>query len=217
MSVFLTNGPRDAQTLLVLAPGAGAPMTSDWMTNVAGLLGAAGLRVARFNFAYMAARVETGSRKPPPKAEALVQEYEAALALIVGQEPFARRVLIGGKSLGGRVASLAAGALFAEQRIAGLVCFGYPFHPPKQASSLRTAHLVTLSCPTLILQGERDPFGTRAEVEGYGLPESIAVHWAKDGDHDLLPRRASGATLADNLGQAVRTIADFADRLPQTR
>jgi predicted alpha/beta-hydrolase family hydrolase len=217
MSVFVTDGPRDAATLLVLAPGAGAPMTSDWMTTTAGLLAGAGLRVARFNFAYMAARAETGSRKPPPKAEALVGEYRAGLDRIVGEERSARRVLIGGKSLGGRVASLAAGPLFAQGRVAGLVCLGYPFHPPKQPASLRTAHLLDLACPTLIVQGERDPFGTRAEVDGYGLSARIAIHWAKDGDHDLLPRRASGATLADNLGQAVRAIADFADALPQTR
>lgn len=216
MSAFLTDGPVDAETLLVLAPGAGAPMTSDWMNTVSASLGAVGLRVARFDFAYMTARVETGSRKPPPKAEALVGEYEAALDQIAGKER-ARRILIGGKSLGGRVASLAAASLFDRGRISGLVCLGYPFHPPKQPASLRTAHLLTLKCPTLIVQGERDPFGVRSEVESYGLPSSIAVHWAVDGNHDLSPRKASGATLEGNLDAAVQAITCFANGLPHTR
>ncbi|MDQ8698966.1 alpha/beta family hydrolase [Hyphomicrobium sp. LHD-15] len=216
MPAFLTDGPADSDTLLVLAPGAGAPMTSDWMNAVSDSLAAVGLRVARFDFAYMAARVETGSRKPPPKAEALVGEYETALDQIAGKER-ARRILIGGKSLGGRVASLAAASLFDRGRISGLACLSYPFHPPKQPASLRTAHLLALACPTLIVQGERDPFGVRSEVESYGLPPSITVHWAVDGNHDLSPRKASGATLAGNLDAAVQAITRFAKGLPHTR
>jgi hypothetical protein len=217
MLPILTAGPPDAETLLVLAPGAGAPMTSPWMERVSELLGEAGLRVVRFNFSYMAARVETGSRKPPPKAEALVAEYEAALDAIVGKNGTAKRVLIGGKSLGGRVASLAAQSLFERGRIAGLVCLGYPFHPPKKPTQLRTAHLLELRCPALIVQGVRDPFGIPAEVAGYGLPSNFTVHWAIDGDHDLAPRRASGATLEDNLSGAVREIVGFAERCTQAR
>jgi predicted alpha/beta-hydrolase family hydrolase len=216
MVAVLTSGPKGAETLLVLAPGAGAQMTSDWMNEVTTLLADAGIRVARFNFAYMTARIETGSRKPPPRAEALIGEYLVALDQIVGENSFARRVLIGGKSLGGRVASLAAGPLFESGRIAGLVCLGYPFHPPKKPEQLRTAHLHDLACPMLIVQGERDPFGGRSDVEGYGLPTNIAVHWATDGDHDLAPRRASGATLDSNLAAAVSAVVRFADGLPQT-
>lgn len=181
------------------------------------MLAEAGMRVVRFNFAYMAARIETGSRKPPPKVEALVFEYEAALAAIVAKHAGVKRVLIGGKSLGGRVASLAAGPLFKSGRIAGLVCLGYPFHPPKKTAQLRTAHLLDLRCPALIVQGERDPFGTRSEVAGYGLPPTMAVHWAVDGDHDLAPRRASGATLDSNLREAVGAIMHFADALPEAK
>jgi hypothetical protein len=125
--------------------------------------------------------------------------------------------LIGGKSLGGRVASLAAQSLFERGRIAGLVCLGYPFHPPKKPTQLRTAHLLELRCPALIVQGVRDPFGIPAEVAGYGLPSNFTVHWAIDGDHDLAPRRASGATLEDNLSGAVREIVGFAERCTQAR
>ena len=97
--------------------------------------------------------------------------------------------MIGGKSMGGRVASLVADELFGQGRIAGLVCLGYPFHPPNKPEQLRTAHLEALACPALIVQGERDPFGTRAEVEAFRLSSAIRLHWAGDGDHDLGPAR----------------------------
>jgi predicted alpha/beta-hydrolase family hydrolase len=208
MTDFITAGSQDAETILLLAPGAGAPMTSPWMERVSTLLADAGLRVARFDFAYMTAR-QAGSSKPPPKAEALVAEYEAAVDALSAT----RRLLIGGKSLGGRVASLAAQSLFDRGRIAGLVCLSYPFHPPKQPEALRTKHLKTLTCPALIVQGERDPFGVPSEVAGYGLAPYITVHWVTDGNHDLAPRKSSGATLDGNLADAVRAIVQFANKL----
>jgi predicted alpha/beta-hydrolase family hydrolase len=210
MTSLLVSGSRKAETTLVLAPGAGAPATSAWMERVAALLSEAGFCVVRFDFGYMRARVETGARKPPPKGEALVGEYEAAVAEVRAGLGAGQRMLIGGKSLGGRVASLAAQALYDDGAIAGLVCLGYPFHPPAKPAQLRTAHLKTLSCPTLIVQGERDPFGRPDEVSGYGLSPAIAVHWARDGDHDLAPRRASGATLESNLAEAAAAIVAFA-------
>lgn len=212
MTAFLSTGSRDARATLLLAPGAGAPMTSPWMEQVAARIGAAGLHVRRFDFAYMTARL-AGSRRPPPKAEALVGEYEAAVSDTLRDLRAGGRLLIGGKSLGGRVASLAAQSLFDAGQIVGLVCLGYPFHPPKKPEQLRTRHLQTLTCPALIIQGERDPFGKPAEVRGYGLAPTIAVHWAIDGDHDLAPRKSSGATLEGNLADAVRAIIGFADRL----
>jgi predicted alpha/beta-hydrolase family hydrolase len=212
MTDFLSAGPPEAGTTLLLAPGAGAPMTSAWMERFSGLLADAGVCVRRFDFAYMTARL-SGSRRPPPKAETLVAEYEAAVAAALADARAGARLLIGGKSLGGRVASLAAQSLFNAGRIAGLVCLGYPFHPPDKPEQLRTRHLETLTCPTLIVQGVRDPFGGPSEVAEYGLSPAIAVHWAADGDHDLAPRKSSGATLEGNLAEAVREIVRFADRL----
>ena len=115
-----------------------------------------------------------------------MDEYRAAVAAVPAGAP----LIIGGKSMGGRVASMVADELYAAGRIAGLACLGYPFHPPKKPEQLRTAHLVALACPALIVQGERDPFGGRAEVEGYRLSPAIRFHWAGDGDHDLGPRGA---------------------------
>lgn len=212
MTAFLSAGPPDAKATLLLAPGAGAPAASPWMGRVSDLLAEAGLRVLRFDFAYMAERQRTGARRPPARAEALVSEYEAAVAQVAAEGAgggAGSRLVIGGKSMGGRVASLAAQSLFDGGRIAGLVCLSYPFHPPAKPEQLRTRHLKALTCPTLIVQGERDPFGGPSEVDGYGLSPAISVRWMRDGDHDLAPRRSSGATLEGNLAEAVQAIVRF--------
>ena len=209
MAKFLITGPKDARVRFLCAHGAGKGMESPFLDTIADLLGERGIAVWRFEFAYMAARRDGGSRKPPPKAERLMDEYRAAVAEL----PYGGSVLIGGKSMGGRVASLVADELFAQKRIAGLVCLGYPFHPPNKPEKLRTAHLEALACPALIVQGERDPFGTRAEVEAFGLSSAIRLHWADDGDHDLGPRGASGFTRKGNLTGAADAIAAFAGRL----
>jgi predicted alpha/beta-hydrolase family hydrolase len=203
MISFLDDGPRDASTTLLLAHGAGAPMDSDWMNTMAAKLAGQGIRVARFEFAYMAAR-RPGQRKPPPRAERLLDEYRTAVDALAPQG----RLLIGGKSLGGRVASMVADDLHRAGKVAGLVCLGYPFHPPGSPEKLRTAHLAALRCPALICQGTRDPFGTREEVAGYDLSAAITLHWF-EGDHDLKPRKADGVTLDDNLGQAASVVADW--------
>jgi hypothetical protein len=161
----------------------------------------------------MAARREGNKRRPPPKAELLVEPYRQVVATLSAALPPGQALLIGGKSMGGRVASLVADALFVECRIAGLVCLGYPFHPPGKPDQLRTAHLQRLRCPALIVQGERDPFGMRTEVESYKLSPSIHIHWAPDGDHDLGPRGGSGFTRAGNLAAAADAVSAFAHEL----
>jgi hypothetical protein len=127
--------------------------------------------------------------------------------------PPGQALLVGGKSMGGRVASLVADKLFAAGHIAGLVCLGYPFHPPRKPDKLRTAHLEGLQCPALIVQGERDPFGSRAEVAGYELAPAIRLHWAADGDHDLGPRGGTGSTRSGNLAAAADAVCAFASQL----
>jgi predicted alpha/beta-hydrolase family hydrolase len=206
---LLTTGPDDAPVQVLLAHGAGGGMETPFMATVARLLAERGIAAHRFEFAYMAARREGGSRKPPPRAERLMDEYRAAVAAV----PAGGRLLIGGKSMGGRVASLVADELHATGRVAGLVCLGYPFHPPKKPEQLRTAHLVALACPALIVQGERDPFGNRGEVEAMRLSPAIRLQWAGDGDHDLGPRGASGFTRKGNLAAAADAIAAFAREL----
>lgn len=206
-TAFLFTGPDDAAVTLLLAHGSGAPMDSPAMNAAADALAAEGLRVARFEFSYMAARRTEGSRRPPPRAETLNPEFRAAVADLAATGP----LVIGGKSMGGRVASMVADGLLAEGRTAGLLCLGYPFHPPEKPAQLRTAHLMALATPTLICQGTRDPFGTKDEVPGYGLPERIRFLWLEDGDHDLKPRKSvSGFTAADHLATMASTVKAWA-------
>lgn len=200
---------------LLLAHGAGAPMTSPFMGTIAQLLAARGLEILRFEFSYMAARRDGGKRRPPPKAETLADEYRHAVAAAAERQATdaSTPLLIGGKSMGGRVASLVADALHGAGQIAGLVCLGYPFHPTGKPEQLRTGHLASLATPALLVQGERDPFGNRAEVEGYPLSPRIAMHWAGDGDHDLGPRGGKGFTRRGNLEASVDAVAAFAQSL----
>lgn len=209
MPDFLDNGTANAPCRLILAHGAGAAMTSPFLDQLAALLEARRIAVSRFEFAYMAARRAGGKRRPPPAAEKLTGEYLEAISQARGSLAPAQRLFIGGKSMGGRVASLIARDCFERGDIRGLVCFGYPFHPPGKPEQLRTTHLASLTCPALIVQGERDPFGSRAEVEGYALAPAISVTWIGDGDHDLGPRGASGFTRKGNLAAAADAAAAF--------
>lgn len=217
MSDLLSLGDPAARRHILLAHGAGAPMTSPFMSRISALLAARGLSVSLFEFAYMARRRVGGPRSPPPRTERLAVEYMAMAERVSRCAPAGQRHFIGGKSLGGRVASLIADQLFRRGQIAGLVCLGYPFHPPGRPGRTRAAHLAALPCPHLVVQGERDPFGGRSEFEAMiaagTLPAMAEVWWAPDGDHDLCPRARSGTTQEANLSGAADAIAAFTRRL----
>ena len=209
MTDFIFDGPAKASVTVLLAHGAGAPMDSAAMTAAAKALTAEGLRVARFEFGYMASR-RTGERRPPPKAETVMSEYVEAIDALMSKG----RLIIGGKSMGGRVASMIADEMHAADKIAGLVCLGYPFHPMGKPTQLRTAHLEKLKCPALIVQGTRDIMGTRDEVTGYKLSKAIEILWLEDGDHDLKPRKAiSGLTTAQHLQAVAEKVNEWAGRI----
>jgi hypothetical protein len=203
---FLIDDPANAKITILLAHGAGAPMDSPAMNAIAKSIAEAGFRIARFEFGYMASRRTSSGRKPPPRAEKLCPEYVAAIAALKAHGP----LIIGGKSMGGRVASMIAD----EGHAAGLLCLGYPFHPVDKPTQLRTAHLADLKTPTLIVQGTRDPFGTREEVATYELSKAIEVLWLEDGDHDLRPRKAvSGFSMADHLKTMAEKTAGWAEKI----
>ena len=207
MATFLITGPEAPIASLLFAHGAGAPMDSPFMNQIAELLAGRGIRVARFEFPYMASRRTTGKKKPAPKAELVMPAFREAIA--AAQAEMAGPLFIGGKSMGGRVASLVADEHFAAGAVAGFICIGYPFHPPKLPGKLRTAHLAALRAPALIVQGERDPFGDRAEVESYTLSPAIRLAWIGDGDHDLGPRGGQGFTRKGNLAAAADAVSGF--------
>jgi predicted alpha/beta-hydrolase family hydrolase len=184
---------------------------------MAELISRHGIAVSRFEFEYMAARSRGESKRPPPRAEALMPEYIETARTVASRRRTGQKLLIGGKSLGGRVASLVADELYTSGMIAGLVCLGYPFHPPGKPDQLRTQHLQNLQCPALIVQGERDPFGSRAEIEKLTLSTAIDFAWMGDGDHDLRPRARSGLTHQENLAATAEAVAAFAARQPPPR
>lgn len=195
MVPVLRDGPDDAPATVVLAHGAGAGMTHAFLAAVAAGIAAAGYAVVRFDFPYRAAK------KKVPDAMPVLQDALRSVVHEHARGPF----VLAGKSMGGRVATMVADELGAR----GVVVFGYPFHPPAKPQQLRTAHLATLRTPTLVLQGERDEFGTRDEVAGYTLSPAIEVLWLPDGDHSLAPRRRSGFTPQQHLATAIARAVAF--------
>ena len=182
---YLTDGPKSSKHVFLFAHGAGAPMGHAWMNTVAKGLGEQGIRVVRFNFDYMEA-----GRKAPDRQPVLLDAWRR----VIEEHGGGAKVAIGGKSMGGRMASMVAD----EMGVRALVCFGYPFHPPGKPEQLRTAHLEQLRTPALILQGTRDPFGTREDVAAYALSKSIRIEWTERGDHSLkggLPQAIASAAL----------------------
>lgn len=216
MDNLLVDSPDgSAQARFLFAHGAGAPMDSDFMQAVSAGLCARGIEVWRFEFPYMAARRAGGSKRPPNPMPQLLETFRAEIERADGRAD-RLPLFVGGKSMGGRAASLLADELFNRGNIAGLVCFGYPFHPRGKPDKLRTGHLLDLTCPALIVQGTRDPLGSAEEVAGYGLPESIRLVWLEDGDHDFKPRRASGCTQGGHWQSAIDTAAEFILRAPES-
>ena len=196
----LCDGPEVAAASCVLAHGAGAPMDSPFMTFFAEGLAERGLRVVRFEFPYMAERRRSGARRPPDPPAVLLKSWRKVLSGVD-----AASAIIGGKSLGGRMASMIAD----EAGVRGLICLGYPFHPPSAPEKTRIDHLRTLRTPALFLQGTRDPFGGREEVEAYPLSPAIRIHWLMDGDHSFKPRRSAGRSEHNNLEEALGEATSF--------
>jgi predicted alpha/beta-hydrolase family hydrolase len=179
-------------------------MDSAFMEAIAKGVASAGFRIARFEFPYMRARREGGKKRPPDREPVLRESWHDAIR-VLSEKHGPGSVVIGGKSLGGRIASMVAD----EAGVLGLVCLGYPFHPPGQPNKLRVAHLASLRTPGLIVQGTRDPFGGRDEVSRYSLSETLRVVFLEDGDHSFKPRASSGRTEAQNLAEAVALVTAF--------
>jgi predicted alpha/beta-hydrolase family hydrolase len=202
---LLIDGPKNATATVVLAHGAGATMDSPFMNTIAEGLAKARVRVVRFEFPYMRARRESGRRGAPDREAVLLDAWRGMVARLGG----GGRLVIGGKSMGGRIASMVADEVGAR----GLVCLGYPFHPPGRPVGMRTKHLEELRTPALIVQGTRDQFGQRDEVAGYKLSPRIRIVWIEDGDHSFKPRARSGRTEAQNLAEAIAAVSAFISRL----
>jgi predicted alpha/beta-hydrolase family hydrolase len=200
---LLIDTPEAGKPLLriVLAHGAGSLMDSPPMEEMAHALVGESMQVIRFEFPYMQEFRKTGRRSAPDSGKVL----QSCWASVVDQLGSPSELVIGGRSMGGRIASMVADRLGVK----GLVCLGYPFHPAGRPTSLRVAHLKDLKTPTLIVQGSRDALGTREEIAGYALSSAIRVAYLEDGDHSFKPRKSSGRTYEQNVIEAVRETVRF--------
>ena len=156
----------------------------------------------------MAQRRVDDKKRPPNTAKILMETWRDVAAHL-GHE----NLIVGGKSMGGRMASMLARELEdAGDPVKGLVCLGYPFHPPGKPEKAegRLAHLTDMQTPTLILQDTRDTFGTIEQVPHFPLSEAIQVHWLEDGDHGFKPRKKSGRSEAQNWQEAIDAMDAFA-------
>jgi len=207
--LVMVDSPRDeACASLILAHGAGAPMDSPFMAQMTERLVARGIAVFRFEFAYMAERRHNGRKRPPSPQALLLQQWRNVYDYV--RQQTAGRLAIGGKSMGGRMASLLAD----ELEVDALVCLGYPFYAAGKPEKPRVAHLAGLRTPTLIVQGERDGLGDRNTVAGYSLSPTIRISWLAAADHDLKPLKRSGLTHDQHLDNAANAVAAFLSSQP---
>lgn len=202
MPVLYTNADNPCCTL-ILAHGAGAPMDSDFMNAMTQHFLALNISVVRFEFPYMAQRRLDAVRRPPNKMSILQDAWREVYCQVRAQSSLP--IIIAGKSMGGRVASMLADELQPD----ALICLGYPFYPAKKMDKPRTEHLLNLCTPTLIVQGERDALGCRDIVEAYRLSPAIEIEWMALADHDLKPLKCSGCTQEQYLQRAACRIKDF--------
>ena len=204
----LHYGAPGARAALVLAHGAGAPQTHPWMVRMAGVLASRGLEVFTFNFLYTESR-----RRVPDKNDLLEATWRAAVGTVRARSAVARgKLLIGGKSMGGRIATHVAAAPHAIGDLAGLVLLGYPLHPPGRPEKLRAAHLARVAAPMLFVQGSRDTFGTPAELEPFVAPmaaRGTRLFAIEGGDHSLVPPRSSGLDLEQVMARVADEVVRF--------
>ena len=191
---------EDNPITFIFAHGAGAGMDHEFMQSVAKGLAFKGIRVIRFNFPYMIRRAEDGKRRPPDRAPKLLEAYQEII-----EQVDADKLVIGGKSMGGRMAS----HLSKVDKVAAMACLGFPFHPPGKPEKYKGEHLAELAKPCLILQGERDTFGKREEFADFELSDSIRVEFIPDGDHSFKPRKSSGYTEQQNIALTVEKLSAF--------
>lgn len=191
---------KEQKATLVLAHGAGADSQSDFMQFMAEHIACPQIEVLTFDFPYMQRRQQTGKKSPPDRMPKLIESFKRQI-----NKTLNKSIFIGGKSMGGRVASMIADEVNAN----GVICMGYPFHPPGKQEKTRTEHLQTLKTPALILQGTRDPFGKPHEVEHYHLSKAIKVHWLEDGNHSFETLKRSEFSTETSWALAAQQAQQF--------
>lgn len=209
VTALLYSAPKKgrAATTVILGHGAGAPQTHPFMRLFAAGLAERGFDALTFNFLYM----DQGRGAPDPKAK-LEACYAAVIVAAQKQKALkGNRVVIGGKSMGGRIASQVAAQPELADEITALVFLGYPLHPPGRPDKLRDAHLPDIKAPMLFIQGERDAFGTadelRATIKQHRL--NATLHVIAGGDHSLKVPKSGGISQTQVYESALDEIANW--------
>jgi len=209
----LENNVANPVANIIFAHGAGADMNHEFMVQITVLFNQANINVLRFNFPYMDKRIVLGKRYPPDRMPKLIECYNQVINDFVmanSQNNDTKIPLfIGGKSMGSRVAATLANDEGMSNKIQGVFCFGYPFHPVKKAEKLRLEPLQKATKPIMIVQGERDTLGSKDEIIEYTLSNLCQCVFLADGDHSLKPRVKSGFTHAQHMKNAVKIITQF--------
>ncbi|KXS51959.1 MAG: hypothetical protein AWU57_3662, partial [Marinobacter sp. T13-3] len=211
MSWITSEGYANApDCIMILAHGAGAPMDSTFMESLAHALDREGIACVRFEFPYMIKRRADSRKRPPDRAPVLLEAFREVVARVRAEKGRQCTVLVGGKSMGGRMASLLAGE--DVEGIDGVACYGYPFHPPGKLDKWRIAHFDALQCPLLVIQGTRDPFGKPIEVEALGpIPGLTRLIWLEGGNHDFQPLKRQPETQEKLIESAARQTRRFVE------
>ncbi|WP_105903109.1 alpha/beta family hydrolase [Vibrio gangliei] len=202
MTSLLVDSPEDAKVTVLLAHGAGAGMEHEFMAHIAIGLASKNIKVVRFNFPYMVKRAQDGKRRPPDRAPKLLDDFEQKIDKFASQTEY---LFLAGKSMGGRMAS----HLTENDKVSGVMCLGFPFHPPGKPENYKGEHLAHLVKPTLILQGERDTFGTKQECQSFEFADCVQLEFIPDGDHSFKPRVKSGHTEQGNRELAIKRMYQF--------
>ena len=207
--VYAPPDPGRARTTVILAHGAGLPQTSAFMVAFAEGLARRGCHAVTFNFPYTEQR-----RRLPDRAPILEACFRDVVGAVQARpELRARRLVIGGKSMGGRMATHLAAQGLAD--LAGVVVLGYPLHPPGRPEQLRAEHLARIQQPMLVVQGERDAFGTPEELRPFLAPlEAATIHVVEGGDHSFKVARRGPLGQAEVFEGVQDLIARWIASLP---
>jgi predicted alpha/beta-hydrolase family hydrolase len=212
LTEFAYQGPkRGADRAVLLAHGAGADMNAAALTAVADALADARVPSLRFNFAYRSA-----GRRGPDRAPVLEAAAREAAGELVRRSKLApERLVLGGRSMGGRICSQVAANEREPVPALGLALLGYPLHPPGKPEQLRVEHFPRLAMPVLFVSGTRDSFGTPDELKRQAktVTGTVSFHWVETGDHGFKPLKSSGLTPAQAVAEVADAVVRFVESL----
>ena len=201
---YLIDGKESYPDTIILAHSSGAPMNSEFMNYFSKSLSDLGFLCIRFQFPYMTKQITEGKKRFPDKIDILKKSWLVAINHINKKD-----VIIGGKSMGGRIATLIAD----EVKPKGIVVLGYPFFNSKGKNDYRIKHLRNIEIPTLICQGEDDNLGKRSEVEKLDLSKKLNMHWVESANHSLIPPKRTGKTMNQSWDGCIVSIKNFINSL----